>query len=76
MRTNEERLAVLEEKHSVTRADIADIQDTLEETNERLTAIDTKLAKQQSFWAGVTFLAAAVGFVLKAIWEYLQKSIQ
>ena len=75
MRTSEERIAVLEEKTGVMKVGIEDLTETLEVTNTRLDSIDQRLAKQQGFWAGVTFLAAIVGVALRAMWDWLQSHI-
>ena len=75
MRSSEERIAVLEEKTGVMKIGLEDLAETLEETNTRLDSIDQRLAKQQGFWAGVTFLAAIVGVALRAMWDWLQSHI-
>ena len=74
--SNEERIAVLETEYRTVKEDVDDIQDTLKEMTSCLTTIDKKLAKQQSFWAGVTFLAAIVGVLTRSGWEYLRGVFQ
>ena len=76
MRSAEERIAVLEERNDTFKEQLEDIETTLTNTNVSLAAIDKKLAKQQSFWAGVTFLATIVGVLIRAGWDYVQKSLQ
>ena len=74
--SNEERIAVLETEYRTVKEDVDDIRDTLKEMASCLTTIDKKLAKQQSFWAGVTFLAAIVGVLTRSGWEYLRGVFQ
>ena len=76
MKSPEERIAVLEEQHVVTKETLEDIEITLTDTNSNLVEINTKLAKQQSFWAGVTFLATILGVVIRSAWDWLQNHIQ
>ncbi len=76
IRSNEERIAVLEEQNVVTKEELGEIQDSLKEITSCLTLINTKLAKQQSFWAGVTFLAAIVGVLTRSGWDYMQRVFQ
>lgn len=76
MRSPEERIAVLEEQHTTVKEELDDIQGSLKEITSSLVLIDTKLAKQQSFWAGVTFLAAIVGVLTRTGYEYLQRVFQ
>ncbi len=76
MKSNEERIAVLEEQHVVTKETLEDIEANLTSTNVSLVAIDKKLAKQQSFWAGVTFLATIVGVVIRSGWDWLRQQVQ
>ncbi len=74
--SNEERIAVLETEYRAVKEELDDIQETLKEMTSCLTTIDKKLAKQQSFWAGVTFLAAIVGVLTRSGYEYLQRVFQ
>jgi len=74
--SNEERIAVLETEYRTVKEDVDDIRDTLKEMTSCLTTIDKKLAKQQSFWAGVTFLAAIVGVLTRTGFDYIQRIFQ
>ena len=76
MSSNEERIAVLEEQNRATKEGLNEIQDTIKEVTSCLASIDKKLAKQQSFWAGVTFLAAIVGVLTRSGWDYMQRVFQ
>ena len=71
-----ERIAVLETEYRAMKEELDDIQDTLKEMTSCLATIDKKLAKQQSFWAGVTFLAAIVGVLTRTGFEYVQRIFQ
>ena len=71
-----ERIAVLETEYRAMKEELDDIQDTLKDMTSCLTTIDKKLAKQQSFWAGVTFLAAIVGVLTRTGFEYVQRIFQ
>ena len=74
--SNEERIRALEVEYRAVKEDVEDIRDTLKEMTSCLTTIDKKLAKQQSFWAGVTFLAAIVGVLTRSGFEYVQRIFQ
>ena len=74
--SNEERIAVLETEYRAVKEELDDIQGSLKNITSCLTLIDKKLAKQQSFWAGVTFLAAILGVLTRTGWEYLRGAFQ
>ena len=71
-----ERIAVLETEYRAVKEELDDIQGSLKDITSTLALINTKLAKQQSFWAGVTFLAAIVGVLTRSGWDYMQRVFQ
>lgn len=73
--SNEERIAVLESKQDGIKEQLEDIETEITDCSANISQINTKLAKQQSFLAGIAFLATAIGFFLKAAWGYLQNKL-
>lgn len=65
------RITRVEEKVSSLQIRRQEQDERWRDMQSRLERIDQRLSKQQGFWAGVTFLAAALGAVIKVGWDKL-----
>ena len=72
----EHRISTLEAHDKMHTRDIAQLEASIEtriaEVQADVTEIKQSLSKQRGFWAGVTFAASIVGFVLSQIWGQIK----
>lgn len=72
----ESRLATLEAQNKIQTRDIAKLEANIDHRigimQSDLSEIKDTITKQRGFWAGVTFVASIVGFILAQLWGHIK----
>jgi len=72
----ENRLATLEVQNKIQTRDIAKLEAAIEHKvgamQRDIADIKDGIARQRGFWAGVTFFASVIGFVLAQLWGHIK----
>ena len=74
----EERVAILEEQNRHTMREMAKIEASVEHNmamvRKDVSDIKNTMSKQKGFWAGVTFVASIIGFLLSQLWSHIKSA--
>lgn len=74
--STEQRVAVLEEQNRQQTRDLAKLETSVDHRlllmQKDLSEIKDNMAKQRGFWAGVTFIASVIGFVMSQLWSHIR----
>ena len=64
-----ERVAVLESQQSAMKTELDSMDAKLDSINDSLDKLNLSFSRQRGFWAGVAFMASAIGFGLAQVWS-------
>ncbi len=72
MSEHAERIAVLEAQHRAMKDELDQISGGIDTLQQSVTNVEKVLSNQRSFWAGVTFVASIVGYLVSQVWGFIK----